>query len=104
MHDVASRLPECLTRSNFPRFFTFQFEEDLALQYITEHRSGVAMRRESRVGRGEFDELCHRVRTLGNSRWGSAEEIGDTDVSLSQHGCVLSEGSVRTVARCGPSA
>ena len=90
VHDVAARFPERLARNDFPGFFALQLKENPALQYVSENRPGVAMRRESGVGRREFDELCHRMRTLGNGGGSGAEEIGDLDVSFSQHGHIPS--------------
>src|ERR1700754_429031 len=44
------------------------------------------MRRDSGVGRWKFEELCHRVRTLGNGRRSNTEEIHFLDVAITQHG------------------
>src|SRR5215213_5925438 len=85
VHDVAAGLPECLPRNHFPRLLTLEFEEDLAVQYVTENRSGVPMWREPSVCWREFDELRHRMRTLGYPRGSDAQKICDLRVSCGQH-------------------
>jgi hypothetical protein len=46
----------------------------------------VAVRRDSGVGGWEFEELCHRMRSLGHGRGSGTEEIRFLDVSVTQHG------------------
>src|SRR5689334_11466410 len=58
VHDVATRFPERLACDDFPGLFTLQLEEHLALQHVSEYRPRVTMRRDSGVGRWEFEELC----------------------------------------------
>jgi len=85
VHDIATRLPECLPCNDFPRLLTLEFEEDLALQYVTENRSGVAMRCKPSVCGREFDELCHRMRTFRYPRRSDAYKICDLRVPCGQH-------------------
>jgi len=86
VHDVAARFPKRLARNDFPGCLTLQLKADPALHYISENRPGVAMRRDSGVSRWEFEELRHRVRTLGNGGGNGTEEIRFLDVSVTQHG------------------
>ena len=85
MHDVAARFPKRLTRNDLSRLITLELEEDFALEYVTEYRSGMAMRRQSFVRRRELDVLRHRMRAFGNPGRGDAQKVSDLGVSCNQH-------------------
>jgi hypothetical protein len=85
VHDIAARLPERFSRNDLSWLITLKLEQDPAFEYVTENRSGMAMRRQPGVCGWKFDELCHRMRTLGNPGRGHAQQIGDVDVSCNQH-------------------
>jgi hypothetical protein len=99
MHDVAARFPEGLACNDYSGLFTLQLEEHLALQYVSEDRPGMAMRRDSGVGRWQFEELCHRMRSIGHGRGSGTEEICFLDVSVTQHGQIpLTDASRQGIA------
>ena len=81
VHDVAAGFPKSLACNDFARRFPFDLEEDPALQYVAENRSGMTMRRESRVGGRQLDKLCHRMRTLWDPARGDAQKICDFGVA-----------------------
>ena len=85
MHDLAARFPKRLTRNDLSRLITLELEEDFALEYVTEYRSGMAMRPQSFVRRRELDELRHRMRAFGNPGRGDAQKVSDLGVSCNQH-------------------
>src|SRR5436305_12339053 len=58
--DVATRLPERLAGPNDTRRPTFELEHHLAVPHITEARSGLPMRRGTRIARWVLDHAGHR--------------------------------------------
>ena len=64
VHDIATRLPKCLSRNDFSWLVPLKLEQDPAFAYVPENRSGMAMRRPGVCG-WKFDELCHRMCALG---------------------------------------
>jgi hypothetical protein len=85
VHDIATRLPERLSRNDFSWLVPLKLAQDPAFEYVPEKRSGMAMRRQPGVGGWKFDELSHRMCALGNRGRGDAQKIGDLDVSCAQH-------------------
>jgi hypothetical protein len=73
--DVTSRLPECLARRDLARLLALDLEQDLSLEYITEHGAGVTVRGQSRIGRRKFEELRHHMGALGDPRRSDVDEI-----------------------------
>jgi hypothetical protein len=61
VHDIATKLPKCLSRNDLSWLVPLKLEHDPAFEYVPENRSGMAMRRQPGVYGWKFDELSHRM-------------------------------------------